>query len=448
MNIFTLKNSTLLSVLLFTITCHQIHAGTALGMFAPYDINIRLRKAGDNNWQFNLLGEKSYKVQGYATNSQAYVLPGFATNANEDTTYNVNVLQIYEPIQNVVSMYQGFDNAGAPVQTLTTPFTQLLDSIAGGPGGGVSNLGAGLYIPTGTLSCGQVSFGMTYAFGKGFYFSAYLPVCFAKLSNVCWTYGGGNILFSEEKIQTELIDLFAQDAQTYFDLNIGNWKQQGLGDLAFIAEWQRDFPQRRLVLRNVQANVRLGITIPTAKPANEHVIMPVPFGADGAVGIPFGGGLGLSLGNIAELGFSGQFWYFCSNEKLRRIKTFPTQTSLLFPIVTQTFKEFAIMQNFNLYAQLYTYSKRLSAKAVYQHWRRQKEKLMTYSSEFNFDVINSAQPIDEMTRHQISIFGIYSPIRGDFERFIPQFEIFWKSSFGGTRAAIASTFGAQFSLIF
>ncbi len=448
MNIFILNKSTLFSVLLFFITCNFLHPSTPLGMFAPYDINIKLRKPGENNWQFNFLAEKSYRVQGYATNSQAYVLPGFATTSNEDATYSVDVLQIYEPVQNIVSMYQGFDSSGSMVQTVTTPFTQRLDNIAGGPGGGVSSFASGLYCPTGKLSCGQVSFGMTYAFGKGFYFSTYLPVCFAKLSDVCWRYTGDNPLFSQEKIQTELIDLFAQDSELYFDLNVGNWKQQGLGDLAFIAEWQRDFPQRRLVLRNVQANVRIGITIPTAKATNEHVIMPVPFGADGAVGIPFGGGLGLSLGNVAEIGFSGQFWYYCSNEKLRRIKTFPTQTSLLFPIVTNTFKEFAIVQNFNLFAQLYTYSKRLSAKFLYQNWRRQKEQLMTFSSEFNYDVINSAQPLDELTRHQISLFGIYSPIRGDFLKIIPQFEVFWKGSFGGTRAAIASTLGAQFSLIF
>ncbi len=447
MNMFTMNKSARLSVLLL-ITCTHLYATTPLGMFAPYDINIKLKKPGENNWQFTALGEKSYKTQGYATNSSAYALPGSGITANEDTTYLVNVLQIYEPFQNVVSMYQGFDNAGAMVQTLTTPFTQLLDSIAGGPGGGVSNFSSGIYVPTGTLSCGQVAFGTTYAFGQGFYLSAYLPVCFAQLSNVCWNYAGNNLLFSDEKIQTELIDLFCQDAQTYFDLNIGNWKQQGLGDLAFVAEWQRDFPQRRLVLRNVQANVRIGLTVPTAKAANEHVIMPVPFGADGAVSIPFGGGLGLSLGNVAELGFSGQFWYFCSNEKLRRIKTFPTQTSLLFPIVTNTFKEFAILQNFNLYAQLFTYSKRISAKLLYQHWRRQKETLQTFSNEFNFEVVNSAQSIDEITQHQVALFGIYSPNRGDFERIIPQFEIFWKASFGGTRIATASTFGAQFSLIF
>lgn len=425
------------SLLIFTlISLASQQTYTALGMFVPYDINIKLKKPAAKNLEFTILGEKSYKVTGYAT------------NAREDETFVVDVLQIYEPAQNVVSMYQGFDDTGAVVQTLTTPFTQLLDSIAGGPGGGVSNVQNGIYIPTGTLSCGQLSFGLTYGLGQGFYISTFLPVCFAKLCDVKWTYGGDSILFANAQIQTQLIDAFTQDSLTYFNLNVGNWTQRGIGDLTILAEWQRDFPQRKTVLKNVQANVRIGLSFPTGVPVNENVIMPVPFGADGAFGIPLGGGLGLTLGSIAECGFNGQFWFFLSNEKNRRIQTFPTQTSLLFPIVTKTYKEFAVLQNFNLYAQIYSGCKRFSAKGLYQHWRRQKEKIFAFDSKINFDVINNAVSIDEFTRHQFALFGIYSPRKGDFERIIPQFEIFWKSSFGGTRAAIASTYGAQFSLIF
>lgn len=418
------------------LSMQYMYSTTPLGMFAPYDINIKLKKPAYHNAQINILGEKSYNVHGYATNER------------EDQTFLVDVLQIYEDQQNVVSMYQGFDDTGDVVQTLTTPFTSLLDSIAGGPGGGVSNRENGLFTPTGKLSCGQVAFSATYCFHPTFYISAFLPLCFAKLSCVNWKYSGNNALFSGEKIQTELVDLFAQDAQKYFNLNIGNWCQRGIGDLTVLLEWQRDFAQRRPVLKNVQANIRVGLCFPTSQPTNETLIMPVPFGADGAFGLPFGGSLGLTLGSIAEVGFSGQFWYFWSNDTLRRIKTFPTQTSLLFPIVTQTYKEFAFLQNFNLFGQIFSSSKRFSAKGIYQHWRRQKEKVIPYDAKINFDVANSAISIDEFTRHQIVFAGIYSPLRGDFKSVIPQFEIFWKGSFNGTRIATASTYGAQFSLIF
>lgn len=413
-----------------------LHAATPLGLFAPYDINIKLKKPATGNWEWSLLGEKSYNVHGYAT------------NATEDTTFLVNVLQIYEPIQNIVSMYQGFDDTGATVQTLTTPFTELLDSIAGGPGGGVSNGQNGLYVPCGTLSCGQFATGITYGFGKGFYLSAFLPMYFAQLSNVSWSYVGNSELFSGAKIQAELVNTFAQDAQDFFDLNVLGWKQYGLGDLTFLAEWQRDFVQRRPLLKSVQVNLRLGLSMPTAKKTDQSIIMPVAFGGDGAWGLPFGGGLGLMFADIAECGFSGQFWYYFSNEQCRRIKTFPTQTSLLYPVIANTYKNAAIMQNFNLYGQVFSLCKRFSLKALYQHWRRPSEELIPLNTKINADVVNTAPALDEFTRHQFALFALYSPKQGDFARIIPQLELFWKGSFGGTRAAIASTYGAQFSLIF
>ncbi len=434
MNIFQKNNFKILTIVI--LSSPWLFSTAPLGLFVPYDINIKMKKPATNNWQFNILGESSYNVHGYAT------------DACEEQTLLVNVLQIYEPYQNIVSMYQGIDSSGSIVQTLTTPFTQLLDSIAGGPGGGVSNAENGIFTPCGKLSCAQVAFSMTYAFSHCFYFSAYLPIYFAQLSHVQWNYAGNSVLFSGSKIQNDLVDTFAQDACNYFDLNIYGWKQNSLGDLTLLAEWQRDFFQRRQILKNVQINVRLGMSFPTSKPINTSIIMPVDFGSDGAFGFPFGGGLGFHLGNIAEVGFSGQFWCFLSNQKCRRIKTFPTQTSLLLPTITDTYKKYAVLQNFNLYAQLYSPGKRVSAKMLYQHWKRQKEEIFPINSNINFDFANSDLTIDEFTRHQFAIFGIYSPNRGDFVRYIPQFELFWKGSFGGTRAAIASTYGAQFSLTF
>lgn len=421
-------------VLLSTISV--TYALPPLGMFVPYDINIKLKKPAVGHFQVNTLGEKSYNVRGYATDFK------------DEVTFAVDVLQIYEPAQNVVSLYQGYNANGAIVQTLTTPFTELLDSIAGGPGGGVSNLNNGLFRPTGKLSCGQFSLSSTYAVGQGFYVGAYLPFYFAKLTNTHWQYSGTNTLFSDQKIQKELVDTFAQDAQQYFDLHIGNWNRKGLGDLTFLVEWQRDFPQRRPTIKNVQTTARIGLSVPTSLNTCETIIMPVAFGADGAVGLPFGGGISINLGNICEVGFSGQFWYYWSNEKIRRIKTFPTQTTLLYPVLTNTYKEYSIVQNFNLHGIIYSFCKRFSLKGFYQYWRKGEDKLIPFDSSFNFSTVNCAANLDEVTRHQFCVLGAYSPLKGQFEKYIPQFEIFWKAATNGTRAAVASTFGAQFSLIF
>jgi len=421
-------------VLLSTISA--AYALPPLGMFVPYDINIKLKKPVAGHFQLNVLGEKSYHVHGWATDYK------------EEETFCVDVLQIYEPVQNVVSLYQGYDASGTVVQTLTTPFTQLLDSIAGGPGGGVSNFNNGIFQPTGKLSCGQVALSSSYGVGRGFYISAYLPFYFTKLSHTKWHYAGTNTLFSDQKIQEELITTFAQDAQKYFDLNIGNWNRKGLGDLTIMAEWQRDFIQQRPTLKNVQTMVRLGISLPTSLKNCDTIILPIAFGADGAIGIPFGGGISINLGNVCEVGFSGQFWYYWSNEKIRRIKTFPTQTTLLYPVLTKTYKEFSIIQNFNLHALLYSFCKRFTLKGFYQYWRKGEDRLIPLSSNFNFDIVNSSRDLEEETRHQFCVLATYSPLKGDFEKYIPQFEIFWKTTINGTRTAAASTYGAQFSLIF
>ena len=346
-------------------------------------------------------------------------------------------------------MYQGYGKDGTITQTLTTPFTQLLDSIAGGPGGGVSNLQNGLFKPEGKMSAAQTSLGATFGLGRFFYVSAYLPFYFTKLSRVNWVYDGDNSLFSNEKIKQELIDTFKEDSLKYFDLNIGNWKRNGVGDLAIIAEWQRDFPQQhRRTLRSVQTNVRLGVTFPTAKKNCENVIMPIDFGFDGAFSIPFGGQLSMNLANIVDVGFSGQFWYFISNQKIRRIKTFPTQTTLLLPTLTEAYKEFAIVQNFNLFGTIYSPCKRFGLKGFYEYWRKGKDTLTPINSNFSYSIVNSALNIDEESRHQFCLMFMYSPQKDDFKRVIPQFEIFWKESTNGMRTIAASTYGGQFSLIF
>lgn len=418
------------------IASQVIQCTTPLGMLTPYEISIKLRKPFEQGTQFNAIYEASYNTHGYATDK------------NEEESFIVNPLRIYEKHQNIVAMYQGFGPDGATAQALTTPFTQRLDSIAGGPGKGVSNLQNGIYTPKGKLSCEQVSFSVVRPIKNGFYISASIPFCIARLSNVRWKYEGNNTLFAGEQIQQELINSFQLDAKKYFGLNIGNWKQQGLGDLTIMFEWDKGFIQRKKILRSVQANIRVGISIPTGVKTNEHIIMPVPFGADGAVGLPFGGGLSLNLNNIAEIGFSGQFWYFWSNEKLRRIKSFPTQTTLLLPSLTQTYKEFSFIQNFNLHAQLFSLCKRFFIKSSYQYWRKQQDRLTPISTTFNFEVVNSAQNIEDATYHNLILTTGYSPLSGDFNKVIPQFELFWKPSVTGTRVAIASSYGAQLSITF
>lgn len=399
-----------------------------LGLFEPYDINIKLKKPAPKNFYFGVMGEKSYDVKGYAT------------DIREEETFQVNPLQIYEPQQNIIGLYQGTDIG-------ESAFLNLLDGIAGGSGGGVNNLENGLYTPTGEFSAGQASLSGIYGIKHNFFASVHVPFYFVELRNVNWKYTGNSNLFSGEQIQ-QLVTSFEQDARNLFGLNTSGWKKQGIGDVTCMLEWQEDFLQRRPVLKSVQANVRAGISIPTGCNADESVIMPVAFGSDGPVSIPFGGGLGLNLANHAEIGFSGQFWYHWKYQKERRIKTFATQTSLLFPTVTPAIKDHAFIQSFNLYGQLFSPCKRFALKMCYQYWRKGEDFITPIDPKYNITFVNSAEQLNERTEHNVVASLSYSPRANDFKRIIPQAQIFWKGSVKGTRAALVSSAGAQLSLIF
>jgi len=413
-----------------TLQISQLVQTAPLGLFEPYDINIRLRKPAQSRFYVGALGEKSYTVKGYTSKD----------DCDDAPTVQVNPLQIYEPAQNLIAMYQGDDYNNSS-------FIQLLNKIAGGPGGGVSNFENGMFAPTGTFCVGQAALSTMYAAKHNFYVSGYLPFYFVKLHSVCWQYLGNNTLFSGSEIQ-QLADAFQEDAKNIFHLNTCGWKKHGFGDLTFLVEWQRDFPQLRPVLKSVQPNLRFGISFPTGSCADQNIIMPVPFGADGSISIPFGGSLDINLANHVDFGFSGQFWYFWDNEKARRIKTFPTQTSLLFPVVTPVIKQHAFVQNFNLYAQGYTLSRRLALKLCYQYWRKGEDILSPINPEFSATVANTAPQLAERTEHDVFIALTYSPKSTDFKRVFPQAQLFWKGSVKGTRAILASTAGAQLSFIF
>ena len=418
----------LLLIFISALQITQLINAAPLGLFEPYDINIRLRKPAQHHFYAGILGETSYKIKGYATNEC------------DDTVFEVNPLQIYEPIQNIIPLYQGqnYNNS---------EFIQLLNNIAGGPGGGVSNLENGLFIPNGKFYAGQAAITSMYAVKHHFFISAYLPVYVVKLNCIKWDYAGNNTLFSGAEIQ-DLANAFEKDAKNLFGINTNSWQRHGIGDLTFLFEWQQDFYQIRPVLKSVQPNLRFGLSIPTGKKADENIIMPVPFGADGAISIPFGGSLTMDLANHVDVGFSAQFWYIFNNEKDRRIKTFQTQTSLLYPVITNTIKQHAFIQNFNLFAAAYSICKRLSLKFCYQYWRKGEDVITPIDANFSAIVANSAPQLFERTEHDVFFALTYSPKSTDFKRVFPQAQLFWKGSVKGSRAIISSTAGAQLSFVF
>ncbi len=417
-----MKKTKILLTASFLVTSFLLPAGP-LGFLEPYNFMIESEPLlPKQKWQWNFLTQSCFDT----------------TSFNFDGN-QVNALQIYEPAQDMLGLFQGIG--------LESQFNQLVNSIAAGSGGGVNNSQNGLFTPTGDFSGYQVAFLSSYKFHNNCYFKVALPVYNLKLSHVVWDYTGNNETFSGQQIQDELVSSFLQDAQNIFGLNLSGWQTSGLGDLALLLDYIGDYPQGRTVLRNVRVHARLGLTFPTGLVANENWLMSQPLGNDGSMTMPFGGGLDINLGRYFQCGFRGQFSYIWGNEKLRRVPTFPGQTTLLFPTVMSTFKNYGITQTFDLYAQMYNVYEGLSLKLAYEYYFKTQDNISINRPGYNYNLLQSDLTLEEMTRHNmIILLSFDSGFLEKHDKIHPQVGLFFNMPFNGSLATLASTVGVQLSL--
>lgn len=425
------RNSLLASIFIFSI---QISAVSPLGLSLPYDLNFRGERPHKNGKvQASIFVEKSYKSEGF-----------------DGDGAKQNALQIYDAKQNVLGLYSS-GGTGTTVTDVTT-------AIAGG-----ADSKNGLYTVTGTYAASQCALSATYGFGAGFLVRAYLPIYSASLSNVQWKYAGNRTSFTGASM-AEVFSTFEEESKTLFDLNVSGWSKTGQGDLAILFDFERDFPQRKPILRNVRPTLRLGITLPTGSQESHGDLGSVPFGADGSVTIPFGGGMHIDLGSYFQVGFDAQFWYIWGKTKKRRIKTSFYQTELLLPTVAYATKEHAIVQSFSLSAAAFSRNRCYSLRALYEYVRKGEDALTPIESQYGYSVINDhsedtsdptdvkvrgQKSLDEFTAHNFTVkVGYdhhYSESKGSL---IPQAYLFWKTGFYGSYTNVVSTIGFQFTLDF
>lgn len=396
-----------------------------LGFLEPYNFMIEAEPIyGKSKFQLTTLTELSYDSVSF-----------------DEIGQQVNALQIYEPQQNLLGLFQGLGNA--------SQFNQLVNSLAGGAGGGVNNSENGLFTPTGVFDGAQVAFLASYMFHQHCYFKVSIPVYKINLTDVNWLYTGNNETFAGQAIQTQLVNSFVSSAQQDFNLSVGNWSETGFGDVTMLLDYICDYPQGRVLLRNVRVHLRLGLSVPTGVLADENQVMSVPFGNDGSVGLPFGGGLDINLGRYFQCGFRGQFLYLWGNEKLRRVINFPSQTTLLLPQVEMVYKEYGFIQQFDLYAQAYNVAGGLSLKLAYEYFRKANDQISLKTSGFNYDQINSDLRLEEETRHNfIGSLSFDSAFLSKCDRLHPQAAVFVNIPFNGSFTSLLSSIGLQLTLDF
>jgi hypothetical protein len=163
--------------------------------------------------------------------------------------------------------------------------------------------------------------------------------------------------------------------------------------------------------------------------------------------LPFGGGLDINLGRYFQCGFRGQFSYIWGNEKMRRVATFPGQTTLLFPQTVSTFKNYGMTQTFDLYAQAYNVGAGLSFKTAYEYYFKAQDTISVRLPGYDYQLLNTDLSLDEITRHNIlCLLSFDSAFLEKHDKIHPQVGVFLNLPFNGSFTTLASTVGMQLSL--
>lgn len=302
--------------------------------------------------------------------------------------------------------------------------------------------------------CGDFHLKLAATFNARFFFAddwalgIYLPFYSMALNNVAWLDQTRNVTDADIRVHEFLTDNFFANVKSLGKcLELGDWNRSGLGDLTVFAEWFHDFQQYKPLLKNVRLNWRVGLLFPTGKRTDEDKIMAIPFGYDGAFGIPFGVGLDINLAHYLNVGLDVQLTHIFGNTRSRRIRTAFTQTELLLLEKVQAYKEFGLTQKFNLYAE--TTFRGFSGLLAYQYMKHGDDTLRPTVDCYNFQVINSAEHLQEWTIHQmITNFNYDFGYLYEDARVRPQVALFARLPFNGKRAITVSTVGAMISFDF
>jgi hypothetical protein len=367
-----------------------------------------------------------------------YAEGGFHNAKGYDNEGSVgNPLRIWNCQQNALAMLEGFPEDSAIGQLRSA----LLDS---------DNGIRGRFIVDGDL---QLNFAT--AFAANLYFASdwriglYLPVYKMTLKDVNFIDQTPNIDNLDKLVHSLLTDNFAANVQQLGCLDIGGWERTGVGDLTLLIEWFRDFKQNKPFLKMVRVNWRWGIGFPTGLRENENLTFAVPFGYDGAVSMPFGLGLDLTLGSHFKGGIDVQLTQIFGHTRTRRIKTDLQQTELLLLEKTNVFKDSGLVQRFNLYVELYNFLKGLSFSIGYQYLKQGDADYALATQQFSSNIANTSPRLENFTMHHlipkfIYDFGYHYPDA----RTRPELGLYMRLPFNGKNVALIPTIGAVASIDF
>ena len=368
--------------------------------------------------------------------AEAGVRPARGYNEHDNL---VNPLAIYQCNQDALAMLNGF-----PANSLQTQLRTALNATEDGVRGHL-------------CLNGKLNLDFGGAFGARWYFlphawiTALLPIYKVDLSDVTITDLTQNVTAADMRVKQQLIqNLNTIVGQLGNNLSLAGWKRTGFGDLNLLCEFLFNFPQERPLLKNVEIDGRCGLTLPTGKRAAEDKLFAFPFGYDGAVGILFGAGLNVALGDQFIAGFDVQLLHLFGNTRSRRIKTAFDQTDLLLLAKADAYKDYGLTQRFNLFVQGYRlFGGGLSLLVGYQFLKHGDDHLALDGCEFSSLIANSAASLEEWIVHSVEFNLNY-----DFARHCPdswaapQASLFARLPFSGKRSVAFTTVGVMLAVDF
>ncbi|MGE0009486.1 MAG: hypothetical protein AB7F19_03005 [Candidatus Babeliales bacterium] len=430
-------------LLIMLSACSTSFALFRINVFRPYDINLRTHRwdcepiqitgwaeIGTHTKAYNRDGEKVNPLQLFQFTHNAVAMLGGITPINQEQKIllqRVGMLAPYEP---------------------TSPITAFTEPLRG-------NMRF-----TGDFDYkGGFGINARYVFPYNISLAVFVPFYSMKLKNVRIVDLTSQENFDPQDVRVrQLITNNFVDVVHLFDpaLNLDGWKKTGIGDVAVMVEWWRDFPQGKPWLKNVSLNIRGGVSFPTGIKTDVNDLFSVPFGCDGSTALVFGAGIDLDWFNclpfINQLrgGLDVQFWQIFGNTRERRIKTAPTQTDLFYLVKDRAFIDPGFAQQYNLYLETHHLVRGLSLSATYQFVKQSRSHVTLFNNNNSELIANSSKALKAWKVFQLLFAAEYDTLYDVSPDALikPQFKLIYKLPVAGKRVIACDTITAVMSFNF
>ena len=274
---------------------------------------------------------------------------------------------------------------------------------------------------------------------------------------------------TRNRVTNELI----KNVKTWGDLELANWDETGLGDVALMLEWEKTYDTATCDEKKAKGGLdyrkagskkkdkkskffdtatlyaKFGVLFPTGKEKDEDKAFSMPLGSDGAWGLPFGFGMCVNVWKWIKLGVDVDFLYLFDESRTRRLKTYANQTEFLMLNKGHASKEHGLTWQAHLYTQLFRPFKWFSLMAGYQYLYHGGDSLYTSNENFDHGVINSDKSLLDWHQHNI-IFRANLDFfdQPDDSDWLFQMSAFYKLPLSGEHIIDVATFGGQFAVSF